>query len=157
MKLPISMSDNSSFIMYKVGPMMPFSSLTYCMPCTQQVKDTLLFFLISHLATSIQFRQSIVDNDVAVVQQVVCWLIRRKARVRAPGQASKQNTKCISSAISSHQISGKNSESKQKIAMKSFPKNLSFRVDFKLQVPQLMYKININNISGVRNQVNNPD
>ena len=31
----------------------------------------------------------------------VCWLVRRKARVRAPGQTSKQNTKSISSAISS--------------------------------------------------------
>ena len=35
------------------------------------------------------------------------WLIGRKAMVRAPGQNSKQNTKCISSAISSQQISGK--------------------------------------------------
>ena len=48
--------------------------------------------------------------EVAVVQQVVYGLIRRKARIRAPGQASKQNTKSISSAISSQQISGKNSE-----------------------------------------------
>ena len=38
--------------------------------------------------------------------------IRRKARVRVPGQTSKRNTKNISSAISSQQISGKNSESK---------------------------------------------
>ena len=45
-----------------------------------------------------------------------------------------------------------------KIAMKSFSKYLSFGVDFKLQVPPLMYKkINTHNISGVRNQVNNPD
>ena len=36
-----------------------------------------------------------------------------------------------------------------KIGMKSF--------DFKLQVLPLMYKINTHNISGVRNQVNNPD
>ena len=43
-------------------------------------------------------------KEVTVVQQVVCWLIRRKLRVR--------NTKSISSAISSQQISGKNSESK---------------------------------------------
>ena len=43
--------------------------------------------------------------------------------------------------------------------MKSFSKNPSFGVDFKLQVPPLMYsyKINTHNISGVRNQVNNPD
>ena len=85
-------------------------------------------------------------------------LIRRKAkRVRVPGQTSKRNTKSISLAISSQQISGKNSESKWKIAMKSFSKNLSFEVDFKLQVPPLMYKINTHNISGVRNEVNNPD
>ena len=37
---------------------------------------------------------------------------RHKARVRAPGQTSKQNTKSISSAISSQQIIGKHSESK---------------------------------------------
>ena len=39
-------------------------------------------------------------------------LIRRKSRVQVPGQTSKRNTKSISSAISSQQISGKNSESK---------------------------------------------
>ena len=50
-------------------------------------------------------------NEVAVVQQVVCWLIRLKASVRVPGQTSKRNRKSISSAISSQQISGKNSES----------------------------------------------
>ena len=44
-----------------------------------------------------------------------------------------------------------------KIAIKSFSKKLSFGVDFKLQVPPLMYKINTHNISSVRNQVNNPD
>ena len=44
-----------------------------------------------------------------------------------------------------------------KIAIKSFSKNLSFGVDFKLQDPPLMYKINTHNIRGVRNQVNNPD
>ena len=41
--------------------------------------------------------------------------------------------------------------------MKSCSKNLSFGVDFKLQVPLRMYKINTHNISGVRNQVNNPN
>ena len=45
---------------------------------------------------------------------VQCWLIRRKARVRAPGQASKQNTENISLVISSKQISGKNSKKKLK-------------------------------------------
>ena len=48
--------------------------------------------------------------QVAVVYWVVYWLIGRKARVRAPGQASKQNTKSISLVISSRQISAKNSE-----------------------------------------------
>ena len=57
-------------------------------------------------------RQSL---QVALVQQVVCWLIRQKTRVRVPGQTSKQNTKSISSTISSQQISGKNSESKLKL------------------------------------------
>ena len=33
------------------------------------------------------------DTRAAVFLRVVCWLIRRKARVRAPGQTSKQNTK----------------------------------------------------------------
>ena len=36
----------------------------------------------------------------------MCWLIIRKARVRAPIQTSKWNTKCIPSAITSQQISG---------------------------------------------------
>ena len=62
----------------------------------------------------------------------MCWHIRRKARVRAPGQTPKQNTKSISLAISSQQISGKNSESKLKNCQKSFSKNVSFGVDFKL-------------------------
>ena len=74
-----------------------------------------------------------------------------------PGQTSKRNMKSVSSAIFSQQISGKNSGSRNKIAMKSFSKNQSFGVDFKLQVPLLMYKINTHIISGVRNQVNNPD
>ena len=39
-------------------------------------------------------------------------LVRRKAGVRAPDQPPKQNTKSISSAISSQQISVKNSEIK---------------------------------------------
>ena len=43
----------------------------------------------------------------------------RKARVRVPGQASKQNTKSISSTISSQQISDKNSERVNKILKKS--------------------------------------
>ena len=95
--------------------------------------------------------------EVAVVQQVVCWLIRRKARMRALGQKSKQNTKINSSAISSQHISGKNSGSKKNCHEKFHKRNLSFGIDFKLQVPALMYKIKTHNISGVRNQVNNPD
>ena len=47
--------------------------------------------------------------SVALVQQVMCWLIRQEARVRVPDQTSKRNTKIISSAISSQQISGKHS------------------------------------------------
>ena len=45
--------------------------------------------------------------------QVVCWLIRRKARVRTLGQTSKQNTKSIATALSSQQISGKNTRGKK--------------------------------------------
>ena len=107
----------------------------------------------------------------------MCWLIRRKPRLRAPGQTSKQNTKkiflrrlslsrflakCvglldvnpdyepkakrqnkIQKNISSPTCSadGKTSKSKIKIAMKKFLKNLSFGVNFKLHVPQLMYEI----------------
>ena len=82
----------------------------------------------------------------------MCGLIRRKSRVHIPGQITKQITKNISSAISSQQISSKKSESKIKIATKSFPKKkeLLFEVDFKLVVPPLMYTINTHNISGVR-------
>ena len=53
---------------------------------------------------------------------VVCWLIRRKATVRAPGQTSKRNTKSISSAISSQQISGKTLRVNKSV-MKKFLKN----------------------------------
>ena len=54
------------------------------------------------------------DNIPEAICEIalVCWLIRRKARVRVPGQTLKRNTKSISSEISSQQISGKNSESK---------------------------------------------
>ena len=44
------------------------------------------------------------------------------ARVRVPGQISKRNTKSISSAISSQQISGKNAESKLKNCHEKFLK-----------------------------------
>ena len=50
-------------------------------------------------------------EQYVLFEVAVCWLIRRKARVRVPGQTSKRSTKSISSAISSQQISGKNSES----------------------------------------------
>ena len=51
-------------------------------------------------------------------------LIRRKARVRVPDQTSKRNTKSISSAISSQQISGKNFESKIKLPWKVSQKSV---------------------------------
>ena len=35
--------------------------------------------------------EAIKNYEAAVVLQVVCWLIRRKARVRNPGQATKWN------------------------------------------------------------------
>ena len=53
--------------------------------------------------------------------------------IELPSPDIKTKYENISSAISSQQIFGKNSESKvNKIAMKSFSKNLSFGVDFKL-------------------------
>ena len=36
------------------------------------------------------------------------------------------------------------------IAMETVLKNLSFRIDFKLYLPSLIYKVNAHNISGVR-------
>ena len=91
-----------------------------------------------------KFKKALSDIEFAVVQQVVCWLLRLKAWVRIPGKASKRNMekKYISSAISSHQISGKNSECQNKIAMKKFPKNLAFGVNVKPQVLALMHEIN---------------
>ena len=47
----------------------------------------------------------------------------------------------ISSAISSQQISGKNSEGKYKPAMKKFLKNLSFEIDIKLCISILTYTL----------------
>ena len=75
-------------------------------------------------------------------------------RLRFKPQFRYQNAICknISSATSSQQISSKNSESKQKIAMKSFYKNLSFGDDLKLQVRPFTYKINAHNMSDVCSQ-----
>ena len=88
----------------------------------------------------------------------VCWLIRRLSQGSSPRPNIKTKyKKYFFSAISFQQISGKNSVKVNKIAMKSFSKNISLGVDYKLQVPPLMYKINKHNVSGVRNQVNNPD
>ena len=72
-----------------------FNSDRYCSQLRQLGKEINLMRLVK----------------VTVVYWVVCWLIRRKTRVRVPSQASKRNMKNISSAISSQQISGKNSES----------------------------------------------
>ena len=52
------------------------------------------------------------QHGVAVVYTVVCWLIRRKARICIPGQASKRNMKRNISAATSSQIFVKTSESK---------------------------------------------
>ena len=72
------------------------------------------------------------------------------ARVRGPGQASKQNSKkyFFGNFLSAETV-GIN-----KIAMKSFAKDLSFGVDFKPYVSPLCIKINTQNISGVRNYLN---
>ena len=88
---------------------------------TQQLLDYVGF----NIACYHQFYYMICLRRITVKSP---WSSRQcvgKARVRVPGQTSKRNTKSISSTISSQHISGKNSESKNKIAMKSFSKNLS--------------------------------
>ena len=90
----------------------------------------------------------------------VHWVIRHKARVRAPDQTLKRimKKKNISSAFSYQQICGQKSQRVNRIAMKSFSnKNLSIGVDLKFYVLPLKNKINTHNISGVRNYVNNLD
>ena len=94
---------------------------------------------------------------IVVVQQVVCWLIRRKARVRVSGQISKRNAKSISSAISSPQISGKNFESKLNCHDKVFQKICRSELTLNCRSRHLFIKIDTHNISSVRNQANNPD
>ena len=52
--------------------------------------------------------------EVAINQQVVCWIIRRRDTIQTPGQTSKgkYDKKNISAVTFSQQISGKNSEIK---------------------------------------------
>ena len=60
---------------------------------------------------SVVYAYSVIE--VAVVQQVVCWLIRCKARVRIPGQSSKTKyEKYYFGDFLSQQICGKNSKNK---------------------------------------------
>ena len=59
--------------------------------------------------------------------------------------------KHISQATCSQQTYRKSSERKNKIFMKKFHKNLLLGVDFKLQIPPVMYTIKAHNISGLRN------
>ena len=51
------------------------------------------------------------------------------------------------------QISGKNSESKQKPAIKKFLKNLQFGINFQLQVTQIISKTITHSIRGVREKL----
>ena len=51
-------------------------------------------------------------NYVCKKSWLEVWLIRRKTLVQIPGQKSKRKDENISSATSSQQISGRNSESK---------------------------------------------
>ena len=51
-------------------------------------------------------------SQLATLMLILCCLIRRKARVEAPGKTSKRKYANNSSAISSEQITGKNFESK---------------------------------------------
>ena len=85
--------------------------------------------------------------EVAVVQYVVCRLIRRKSLGSYPRSIMKKMKyeNYFFGTFLSQQISGKNFE-------KKFLKSLSFEVSVKLQVPLLAYKINAHNMSGVRSQ-----
>ena len=89
-----------------------------------------LFIDFYNIAMSIYFDTKCLflfsASEVDVVQQVVCWLIRRKAQVRIPGQASKYD-----SAISSQRISGKNSVNKpvmKKLLKKFVVRSLRSRI-----------------------------
>ena len=81
----------------------------------------------------------LIKYKVTLAQQIVCWLIRLNSMVKTPAQISQQKYENISSAISSHHISDKNSESKYNCHEK-FLKNLLFGIDFKLYVPPLMLR-----------------
>ena len=74
--------------------------------------------------------------ELVVVYQVVWCLFRQEDSVQTPGQTSppKRNEmkEYFVGSTTPQKISGKNCESKIKIAMKSFSKNLSFGVGFKL-------------------------
>ena len=73
-----------------------------CNMLTERTYESAVFQVLLNIITICIF--------VGLVGSVLAF--RLKARVRVPGQTSKRNTKSISSAISSQQISGKNSESK---------------------------------------------
>ena len=85
----------------------------------------------------------------ALAQQVVFCLIRRKARVNIPGQASKHDMK--RKTIFPQRFPLSRSLAKilgvHKLAMKKFLKNLLFGGNVKLT-----YKINVHNINDVRSQ-----
>ena len=75
--------------------------------------------------------------EVAIALYLVCWLIRRKAQVRIPGQTSKRNMKKLFlRRFPLNRLLAK-TLTVNKPAMKKFLKNLS-------------YKINAHNMSGVR-------
>ena len=97
-------------------------------------------------------------NIVVVVCQIVCGLIRREETVQTPKSDISNVTKYEKIFIRRLTFSRFLAKTLRviKTAMESFSKKLSDS-DFKLQVLPLIYKISTHNVSGVRNQVNNPD
>ena len=80
----------------------------------------------------------------------MCWFIRYKARVRIPGETTKENMKKIllwRFPLSRFLVKALR-VNKNKLVMKRLLKNLSLGVDFKTVIPATY---------GVRDWVNNPD
>ena len=82
--------------------------------------------------------------EVSIIQYIMRWVIRRKVAVQTPDQTLKRNSSMT------QQISVKNCNSKNEIAMKSFLKICSSEPTLKFTYC-LMQKINALNIIGGRN------
>ena len=91
-------------------------------------------------------------SEVAMVQYVVCRLIRRKILGSYPRSVIKNEIrKIFLRRVPLSRFLAKTLRV-NKPAMKNFFKILLFGGNIKLQVPPLTYKINAHNMSGVRNQ-----